>query len=66
MLPAVIEFIYGPLADNLHRLGKQLRGDFEGLWSARRADYRILYSIEEDQSGVLVVRVGHRAHIYRP
>lgn len=45
--PAIIEFIYGPLVGNPHRVGKPLRDDFEGQWSARRGDYRILYVIDD-------------------
>ena len=66
VLPAVLEFIYGPLAQNPCRVGKPLRGEFTGQWSAHRADYRVLYSLDEDQDRVVATRVGHRAHVYRP
>ncbi|HEY5852833.1 MAG TPA: type II toxin-antitoxin system RelE/ParE family toxin [Aldersonia sp.] len=63
--PAVIEFIYGPLAENPRRVGKPLRDDFAGLWSARRGPYRVLYDLEDDKIRVVVVRIEHRAHVYR-
>lgn len=63
--PAVIEFIYGPLADNPRRLGKPLRDDFAGEWSARRGPYRVLYRLVENQELIVVTRIGHRAKVYK-
>ncbi len=63
--PAVVEFIFGPLQDNPGRLGKPLRDDFEGLWSARRADYRVIYDIDEARGRIIVLRVAHRSSVYR-
>jgi mRNA interferase RelE/StbE len=59
---AVIEFCYGPLADNPHRLGKALRLGLEGLHSARRGDFRIIYRIDEQ---VTIIAIEHRADAYR-
>jgi mRNA-degrading endonuclease RelE of RelBE toxin-antitoxin system len=33
--------------------------------SARRGTYRVLYRINEETREVVVLRVGHRRHIYR-
>jgi mRNA-degrading endonuclease RelE of RelBE toxin-antitoxin system len=63
---ALIEFIYGGLADDPHRRGKPLRGDLDGLWSARRGDYRVLYRLDEDTHTVYVRRIAGRADAYRP
>lgn len=63
---AVVEFMTVALVGNPQRLSKPLRGDLEGYRSARRGDYRILIRIDEDKQSVLVVRVDHRAHAYRP
>jgi mRNA-degrading endonuclease RelE of RelBE toxin-antitoxin system len=60
---AVVAFMTGPLLDNPRRVGKPLLPPLDGLWSARRGDYRILYEIDADT--VNVVRVGHRGDIYR-
>ena len=62
---AVIEFCYGPLADNPHRVGKALRPELEGLHSARRGDFRIIYRINEEQSQVVIVAIEHRGDVYR-
>lgn len=59
---AAIEFIYGPLAENPQRVGKALRFELEGLHSARRGDYRIIYRITDV---VTIVAIEHRADVYR-
>ncbi|MEO7267927.1 MAG: type II toxin-antitoxin system RelE/ParE family toxin [Knoellia sp.] len=63
--PAIIECIYGPLAQDPHRVGKPLLEELDGYWSARRGDYRILYSTDDGAVDVVVVRVGHRAHVHK-
>jgi mRNA interferase RelE/StbE len=63
---AVIDFITGPLLDNPKRVGAPLRGELEGVWSARRGTYRVLYRVDEDNREVIVLRVGHRRDIYHP
>jgi mRNA-degrading endonuclease RelE of RelBE toxin-antitoxin system len=45
---AVIDFITGPLLDSPRRVVAPLRYELEGVWSARRGTYRILYRIDED------------------
>lgn len=62
---AAYEFIEGPLAENPHRVGKPLRDALEGLYSARRGDYRVIYEIHEGRVLVRVVRVQHRRDVYR-
>jgi mRNA interferase RelE/StbE len=62
---AVVDFLYGPLAADPYRVGKSLRLQLEGYWSARRGQYRIIYSIPDDQVLVRVVRISHRADVYR-
>jgi mRNA interferase RelE/StbE len=57
---AVIDFITGPLLDNPKRVGAPLRGGVEGIWSARRGTYRVLYRVDEDNREVIVLGVGHR------
>ena len=36
-----------------------------GLWRIRQGDYRIVYSIDDNQKLVIVLRIGHRREIYR-
>jgi mRNA-degrading endonuclease RelE of RelBE toxin-antitoxin system len=62
---AVIEFIYGPLAQNPHRLGKNLRGDLSGMMVARRGEYRVIYEIYENEIMIEIVLVSHRRNAYR-
>lgn len=62
---AALESIFGPIADNPQRLGKALVGELEGLRSARRGDYRIIYEIIEGDQVVLIHRVQHRRDVYR-
>lgn len=59
---AAVEFIYGRLARNPRRVGKPLRFELEGLHSARRGDFRILYRITDV---VTIVAIEHRADAYR-
>jgi len=63
---AVIELITGPMLENPHRVGAALRGDLEGLWSARRGTYRVIYQIDDTRREVVVLRVAHRRDVYRP
>lgn len=62
---AVWEFCDGPLRENPHRVGKPLGRDLTGYFSARRGAYRVIYRLIEDDSVVHVVRIEHRAHVYR-
>lgn len=62
---AVGEFITGPLLDKPHVVGKPLANELTGYHSARRGAYRVIYRID-DQAGVVhVVRIDHRADVYR-
>jgi mRNA interferase RelE/StbE len=61
---AVVDFLYGPLAEDPYRVGKPLRLELEGYWSARRGQYRVIYSIHDDLVLVRVVRISHRADVY--
>lgn len=62
---ACAEFIFGPLADNPHRLGKPLSGEFQGLHTARRSSYRVVYAIRDHTITIEVVRIAHRADAYQ-
>lgn len=63
---AVVEFCYGSLAANPYRVGKPLRLGLEGMHSARRGDYRVVYRIDEQARRIEVVAIEHRADVYRP
>jgi mRNA interferase RelE/StbE len=63
---AVVEFAYGSLAASPYRAGKPLKLGLEGLHSARRGDYRVIYRIDDHQHQATVVAIEHRSDAYRP
>ena len=62
---ACVEFVFGPLAENPLRVGKPLRDELEGLRSARRGDYRVVYAVVEDTRRIEVVHIDRRSDVYR-
>jgi mRNA-degrading endonuclease RelE of RelBE toxin-antitoxin system len=66
IVPAIIEFVFGDLAAAPLRVGKPLERELSGSFSARRGPYRVLYTIDEDAKLVTLLRVAHRADVYRP
>jgi mRNA interferase RelE/StbE len=65
IVPAIIEFAFGDLADAPRRVGKPLQRELDGLFGARRGPYRILYAIKEDLNRVETLRVDYRSDVYR-
>jgi mRNA-degrading endonuclease RelE of RelBE toxin-antitoxin system len=63
---AVLDYLVGPLLEKPQRVGKPLRGELAGLYSARVGAYRIIYDIDEPSRTVRVIYIDHRADIYRP
>jgi len=63
---AVLAFAFEALAHNPRRVGKPLTNELEGLWSARRSDYRVTYGIDDGTRVVLIHRAARRRDIYRP
>lgn len=64
---AVIRFLDGPLAENPLRVTKPLGAELAGM----RAGYvgvahRMLISIDDAERIVHVLRIAHRADVYRP
>lgn len=62
---AVVEFMTGPLLDNPQRVGKRLTLELADHFSARRGAYRVVYLIDDSTRVVRVVRIDHRADVYR-
>lgn len=62
---ACVEFIFGALAEQPHRVGGTLSGPFGGLRSARRGSYRIVYRIDDDVRRVDIAHIDHRGDVYR-
>ncbi|MPZ65763.1 MAG: type II toxin-antitoxin system RelE/ParE family toxin [Pseudonocardiaceae bacterium] len=63
---AVVEFLTGALLRDPYRVGKQLRRELEGTYAARRGAFRVVYEIDGAHHRVIVLRVEHRADVYRP
>lgn len=63
---AIAELLTGDLPAAPRRVGKPLRREIAGIWSARPGSYRVLYAIDEEKKRVVVLRIDHRADIYRP
>jgi len=61
---AVLETIVR-IAEAPRRVGKPLRLELRGLWSARRGSYRIVYRIDEVRRLIEVVTIDHRSDVYR-
>jgi mRNA interferase RelE/StbE len=61
---AVVELLPA-IAGNPKRLGRPLRFELEGRWSARRGPYRVIYALDEQARMVTVLAVAHRADAYR-
>ncbi len=53
--------------ENPRLIGEALKGQALGaFWKYRVGDYRIISSLEDEVTRVLVVRVGNRREVYRP
>ena len=63
---AVVEFVTAVLPDDRARMSRPLSGDLDGYRSARRGDYRVILRLDEEERVVILQRVAHRAHVYRP
>jgi mRNA interferase RelE/StbE len=66
VVPAIIEFAFGDLAREPHRVGKPLERELAGLFGARRGPYRLLYRIDDEAKPVYILHIDHRANVYRP
>ena len=62
---AALALITEAIAHEPTRVGKPLAGELRGLWSARRADYRVIYQIDHDNRTVTIHQVQHRRDVYR-
>ena len=52
--------------DNPGMIGEALKGSELGeFWKYRVGDYRLIWSLENNQLVVLVLRVGHRREVYK-
>jgi mRNA interferase RelE/StbE len=63
---AIVEFVTGALADNPHRLSRPLTNELLGLRTARRGDYRVLFTLGIEEHTLYVHRIEHRSDVYKP
>lgn len=62
---AAVEFITGPLLEVPRRIGKPLRDELQGLWSARLGtEWRVIYRINESKHTVIVEDIQRRSTVY--
>ena len=52
IVPAIIEFVFGDLQRAPRKVGKPLKRQLEGTYSAPRGPYRILYRINDPENRV--------------
>ena len=62
---ACFQFICGPLAEDPYRVGKPLRNELTGTFSARRGEFRVIYAIDDNRIRVEVISIRHRRDAYR-
>ena len=65
VISAVIEFRFGRLIPNPHRVGRQLDRELAGWHSARVGQYRVIHWIDEADRTVYVDRIDHRSDVFR-
>ncbi len=61
---ACLNFLVDVLAEQPHRVGKPLRNELAGRWSARRGEFRVIYEIHEERVVVRVITIRHRRDAY--
>jgi mRNA interferase RelE/StbE len=64
----ILRFLFERVAhlDDPRSIGEALKGSrFNTFWKYRVGDYRIISSIEDNVSLILVVKVGDRKEVYR-
>jgi mRNA interferase RelE/StbE len=67
LVDAVLRFLDGSLAENPLQATKPLGAELEGLRAGHVGiSYRVLVRIDEDARVVQVMRIAHRADVYRP
>jgi mRNA interferase RelE/StbE len=64
----ILRFLFDRVAhlDDPRSIGEALKGSrFNTLWKYRVGDYRIVTSIEDNVTRILVVKIGDRKEVYR-
>lgn len=61
---AAVELIEGDLRAEPYRVGKPMQEPFDGLYSARRGTYRVIYRIDPAKSAIEIYSIQHRRDVY--
>jgi mRNA-degrading endonuclease RelE of RelBE toxin-antitoxin system len=61
---AILEFATATLTQDPLRVSKPLKAPFDGLRSARRGQYRVILSVDEQNKIVLIHAIKHRNIVY--
>lgn len=63
---AALNLITGPLLEAPYRMGKPLRDELGGFYSARLGtEWRVIYRIDESKHAIVVQDIQHRSTVYR-
>lgn len=60
----IITAIRALASDPLPRGCRKLRG-YDDVYRIRKGVFRIIYSIENDRLLIIILKLGHRRHVYR-
>lgn len=63
---AMIEFATGALAGDPYRLSKPLTNELLELRTARRGDYRVLFTLDIEAHALHLHRIEHRSDVHKP
>jgi len=53
------------LAQDPQPLGSEKLGGRQDRFRVRQGDYRIVYSVDDQEKTVMIVKIGHRREVYR-
>ena len=64
VIKKILDRIEKYLAQDPTKLGKALKGNFQGYWRYRWGDYRVIYKISEKEILIVILRLSHRKSSY--
>jgi mRNA interferase RelE/StbE len=62
---SLVDSIKNRLAANPLKLGKPLKGIFQGLHRYRYGDNRIIYALDRADKKIIILHIRHRSETYR-
>lgn len=61
----ILRFLRDRVAEDPRSVGEPLKAELSGFWKYRVGSYRLYADIQDENVTLLVVKVGHRRHVYR-